>query len=145
MQTFLPYADYKKCAEVLDYRRLGKQRVEAWMILQILAGERPESRWRFHPVVKMWRGFENSLVIYAVAMCNEWVMRDYEDNCRKKILDLYRKNTGKAHLSYSLAPPWITDKALFESHQSNLIRKKPEFYGPKFPGVPNNLSYIWPV
>jgi len=29
MQTFLPYADFKLSTRVLDYKRLGKQRVEA--------------------------------------------------------------------------------------------------------------------
>ena len=28
MQTFLPYKDFGKTAKCLDYRRLGKQRVE---------------------------------------------------------------------------------------------------------------------
>jgi len=32
MQTFLPYADFKESAQCLDYRRLGKQRVEAKQI-----------------------------------------------------------------------------------------------------------------
>jgi len=41
MQTFLPYADFARCAEVLDPRRLGKQRVEA---LQIMRACRPTFR-----------------------------------------------------------------------------------------------------
>jgi len=28
VQTFLPYPDFKKSAECLDFRRLGKQRVD---------------------------------------------------------------------------------------------------------------------
>ena len=28
MQTFMPYGNYEKVAKTLDYRRLGKQRVE---------------------------------------------------------------------------------------------------------------------
>ena len=32
MQTFLPYANYTKSAQVLDDKRLGKQRVEALLI-----------------------------------------------------------------------------------------------------------------
>ena len=31
------------------------------------------------------------------------------------------------------------------SHQSNLVRKDREFYAPLFPGVPDDLPYIWPV
>jgi hypothetical protein len=41
-------------------------------------------------------------------------------------------------------PSWLDD-SLCLTHQSNLIRKDPAFYGPLFPGVPNNLPYVWPV
>lgn len=36
MQTFLPYPSFIKSAQCLDNKRLGKQRVEAYQILQIL-------------------------------------------------------------------------------------------------------------
>lgn len=36
MQTFLPVADFEKAATFLDYKRLGKQRVECLQILNIL-------------------------------------------------------------------------------------------------------------
>ena len=36
VNTFLPYSDFKRCAKVLDYKRLGKQRVEAKQIIDIL-------------------------------------------------------------------------------------------------------------
>jgi hypothetical protein len=36
MQTFLPYEDFTLSAQVLDYRRLGKQRVEALQIYNVL-------------------------------------------------------------------------------------------------------------
>ncbi len=38
MQTFLPYTDFKQSARCLDYKRLGKQRLEARTILNILEG-----------------------------------------------------------------------------------------------------------
>ena len=38
MQIFLPYKSFKKSAEVLDYQRLGKQRVEALQIINIIEG-----------------------------------------------------------------------------------------------------------
>ena len=40
MQTFLPYPDFVKSALVLDYRRLGKQRVEARQILDIIVNDK---------------------------------------------------------------------------------------------------------
>ena len=36
MQTFLPHRSFSKSAETLDYRRLGKQRVEAKQILEAI-------------------------------------------------------------------------------------------------------------
>jgi hypothetical protein len=50
MQTFLPYPDSKKSIQTLDYRRLGKQRVEAYQILRAITYG---SGWRYHPVTKM--------------------------------------------------------------------------------------------
>jgi hypothetical protein len=38
MQTFLPYPDFRKSAEVLDRQRLGKQRVEGLQLINSLAG-----------------------------------------------------------------------------------------------------------
>ena len=34
MQTFVPYSDFDRCAEVLDDRRLHKQRVEALQLMR---------------------------------------------------------------------------------------------------------------
>ena len=39
MQTFLPYPSFDASAKVLDYRRLGKQRVEAYQILNTITGK----------------------------------------------------------------------------------------------------------
>ena len=51
MQTFLPYADFVKTAKCLDYRRLGKQRIEAFQILNILEGKTTKAGWKHHPAV----------------------------------------------------------------------------------------------
>jgi len=40
VQTFLPYPDFKQSAACLDYRRLGKQRVEGVQILKAILGEK---------------------------------------------------------------------------------------------------------
>jgi hypothetical protein len=41
MQTFLPLPDFIESAKVLDYKRLGKQRVEAWQILKAILNPNP--------------------------------------------------------------------------------------------------------
>lgn len=38
MQIFVPFLDIKECAKVLDYKRLGKQRVEAITLIRIISG-----------------------------------------------------------------------------------------------------------
>ena len=77
MQTFLPFPDYNKSAKALDYRRLGKQRVECKQILKALDGS---SGWKSHPAVLMWKGYEYQLCLYAITICEEWVFRGYKDN-----------------------------------------------------------------
>ena len=42
-------------------------------------------------------------------------------------------------------PPWLGDEEFHRSHQSALLRKDPDHYGPLFPGVPDDLEYVWPT
>lgn len=116
---------------MLDYRRLGKQRVEAWQVLRALRGE--TKGWRNHPAVLMWRGHENALNLYAREMCLEWRERGYVDNMLDRFVCV-----GEPTL-----PKWLGDSRLHLSHQSNLIRKYPEYYREHFPDVPNDLDYFW--
>ena len=135
MQTFLPYPSYQQSAEVLDRQRLGKQRVEAWQILRTLLGQ--STGWRNHPAIRMWRSYEASLVRYANAVCEEWCLRGYEDSIGLQLLELNVTETDED-------PPWLGWEEFHLSHQSNLLRKDPAYYGVYFTGVPNNLPYIWP-
>jgi len=139
MQTFLPYPDFARSAAVLDYRRLGKQRVEALQILRTLLGV--NDGWRHHPAVKMWKGYEVALADYAIVMCDEWKRRGYKDTCAEKITDLM-KNSG--YIAY-VVPFWLGDAKFHESHRSNLLRKQPEHYRQYWPSLTTTLPYIWPV
>lgn len=122
MQTFLPYPDFD--ARVLDYRRLGKQRIEAKQIyLAITQG----GGWRNHPAVRMWRGYVVALAHYGVVICREWITRGYRDN-----------------LSPFVNPPWLGATEFHASHRSNLLRKDPVWYG-QFGWVESpELPYQWP-
>lgn len=137
MQTFLPYPSFVESAAVLDYKRLGKQRVETWQILRALRGE--TKGWVNHPATRMWRGYESALAFYGWVMADEWQMRGYKDSMAQRFID--------AQLQYGemVKPPWLGDSKLHLSHQSNLVRKLPEFYGDKFPGVSPDLEYVWPT
>ena len=138
MQTFLPYQDFKESAKCLDYRRLGKQRVEVLQLLNSFS-RLDYKGWKNHPAREMWRGHENALVMYGQAICNEWISRGYKDTCFGKITAHYHFNKS------STLPLWIDNKDIHLSHKSNLIRKYPEHYSPLWPDVPNNLEYVWPV
>jgi len=134
MQTFLPYNDFKRSAQVLDRQRLGKQRVETLQLLKALNGE--TKGWVNHPAAKMWTGYENALVIYGVAICDEWIRRGYKDTCRDKIL-AYRKDSAV------VVPRWLGEESIHASHRSNLLRKNPEFYGQYGWIEPDDLPYDW--
>lgn len=138
MQTFLPYPDFKQSAEVLDYRRLGKQRLEARQIINILDGTAKGTGWKNHPVTKMWTGYLISLKHYFNCISREWINRGYKHNMGLYIIDVDRSEDFIIH------PNWLGDPDFHKSHQSNLIRKFPEHYSQYFQDVPNDLPYIWP-
>ncbi len=140
MQTFLPCADFCETASVLDYRRLGKQRVEAFQIFRALNGE--TKGWRNHPAVLMWNGYETALALYAIAICDEWIARGYKDTMKPRFQKILEDLA--ALQEQTTYPSWLGDAAFHESHQSNLIRKFPEHYQHLWPDVPNNLEYVWP-
>ena len=141
MQTFLPYPSFNESAKCLDYRRLGKQRVEAYQILRALTGE--SKGWVNHPATKMWRGYEVALAKYGSEMCKEWKRRGYKDSLYDKFALYVAAHIDRYTLTFQL-PSWI-DGPIHASHRSNLLRKNKEFYS-KYEWVePDNLSYVWPT
>jgi hypothetical protein len=156
MQTFLPYPDFAKSAEVLDRQRLGKQRVEVLQILKALDLRYPEAGWANHPATKMWNGYAYALVKYGMVICTEWRSRGYKDSCYEKIDEFQHHGRfehavspheirGVSFKRTTPYPPWLGYDALHQSHQSNLLRKDPEHYRPLFgDDVPDDLDYVWP-
>ncbi|MFB7599100.1 MSMEG_6728 family protein [Streptomyces sp. NPDC056160] len=150
MQTFLPYADFTESARVLDRRRLGKQRVEALQVLRGLTV--PGYGWRRHPAVRMWAGYEEALVRYGLDVCRVWREHGHQDSCAATLVaDLAARRPGlgvreQAELAAAgELPPWLGDEALHRSHRSALVRKDPQRYAGLFPGVPDDLPYVWPA
>ncbi|MEU3726144.1 MSMEG_6728 family protein [Streptomyces sp. NPDC031705] len=149
MQTFLPYADFSGSAGVLDPRRLGKQRVEALQVFRGLTV--PTYGWRRHPAVRMWAGYEEALVRYGLDVCAAWTAEGRSDTCAATLMRDYlawRPATEVREQSRLAAagelPPWLGDPAFHRSHQSALLRKAPDLYRHLFPGVPDDLPYLWP-
>jgi hypothetical protein len=150
MQTFLPYADFRQTAQVLDKRRLGKQRVETIQVLRALtvAGY----GWRHHPAAAMWAGYEEALVAYGLDICAVWCELGNSDTCGATLVADLTRGTGIPAprvqgdlVAAGELPPWLGDAGFHRTHQSALLRKDPTHYGPFFTGVPDDLSYVWPV
>jgi len=115
MQTFLPYSDYFKSMECLDYSRLGNQVWREGIIL-IRGG------WENHPASKMWKGYEYHLGLYLLSglkilrIRNKKEYNNVEFNIRNEMLRF--ENTG--------APKWLGNENFHASHRSNLLRKANE-------------------
>nr|WP_296069281.1 MSMEG_6728 family protein [uncultured Actinoplanes sp.] len=150
MQTFLPYPGFLDSAAVLDARRLGKQRVETIQVLRALT--LPTYGWKHHPVVRMWRGHEEALTRYGLDMCSVWTAPGRADTCATTLAVDLEIGTGltAVRTQEQLAeagslPSWLGDPDVHRSHQSALVRKDPDHYRDLFPGVPDDLPYVWPV
>lgn len=133
MQTFLPYPNVEKSVKVLDSRRLGKQRVEAFQILNIILNRTNTRGWRNHPVVKMWRGYTNALKFYFNKCVEEWIFRGYKNNMKLE------KINGKI-----VFPFWFGDRNFHASHRGNLLRKNSEHYSQFGWKESPELAYVWP-
>ncbi|WP_329228493.1 MSMEG_6728 family protein [Streptomyces sp. NBC_01460] len=149
MQTFLPYADFRRSALALDPRRLGKQRVEAIQVLRGLTV--PGHGWRHHPAVRMWTGYQEALVRYGLDVCAVWSAEGRADTCAATLRQDLAASLGRTTVRTAAGlaaegelPPWLGDEAFHRSHRSALVRKDPDHYRPLFPDTPPDEPYVWP-
>lgn len=138
MQTFLPYPDFHRSAEVLDYRRLGKQRVEAKQILQAL---HYGGGWVNHPATKMWKGYHKALGEYWLVCCIEWKSRGYNDRLSSEAMRYLESMSALP----SQKPPWFGTARFHAAHRSNLLRKDPIYYSKFGWEEHGHLPYVWPT
>lgn len=157
MQTFLPYASYESTSKCLDYKRLGNQRIEARAIYYLchrlngtdlredLAITNSNAgflwnRYRNHPAVRMWRGYEYSLALYHDTVVCEWINRGYKNS-----MEYIITNDFATRVAVSNPPWWLGDGVFHSTHRSNLLRKLPEHYSQFRWEETNNIEYYWPV
>ncbi|MEM0465914.1 MAG: pyrimidine dimer DNA glycosylase/endonuclease V [Candidatus Pacearchaeota archaeon] len=133
MQTFLPYPDIEKSLKCLDSKRLGKQRVEAHQILNILLNRTKTRAWRNHPAVKMWRNYVNALKLYFNKSIEIWISRGYKNNMK------FERIRGKI-----VFPKWFGNDKFHSTHRSNLLRKDKKYYSKFSWREKDNLPYFWP-
>ena len=137
MQTFLPYPDIKKSLKVLDDKRLGKQRVETYQIINAITGRpkldgTPYKGWLNHPCSVMWRNYVPLLKEYLNASIDEWIERGFKNTMDKEDVDIV--------LDY---PIWFGNEKFHNSHKSNLLKKDFEFYSQYRWNVDPSDPYVW--
>lgn len=159
MQTFLPYADYRRSAESLDNKRLFKQCVEGLQIFNILLrkagwvetptknGKPMKGFWN-HPAVLMWEGHELAFAEYVLTCCQVWRERGGKETISTTMARMMGDIALNAKQSTAqlcnVRPRWFGQDVFHQSHQSNLVRKLPEHYAPQF-NISGDLPYVWPV
>lgn len=130
MQTFLPSRDFVTVSKILDSKRLNKQILEGYQILNVLSGMSPTGGWRNHPAVKMWKGHEKALHTYINAMILEAKTRGIKtDKNEENIINLYNKVGDSWGESM---PDWFYDEKkimrIVTTHKANLFDKDPMYY-----------------
>jgi len=140
MMTFIVVGDFVLNAQFIDDQRLGKQRVEALQILDVIQkgtistnGKKPA--WVNHPIVKAWALYVNALKYYTNCIILEWIKRGKNNN-----LPLFELPSD------IIIPLWAKWDRLHNSHRAMLIRKNPFHYKNKFSVEPeyHECGYIWP-
>ena len=129
MQTFLPYQDYNQCAKILDNKRLNKQILESYQILNILSGRSSSGAWRNHPAVLMWKNAEKSLRIYVKYMIKEARLRGIRTDGNESNIEALEVVSG--HLWGNNDPVWSIEPHINRvniTHRANLYRKDPTYY-----------------
>lgn len=131
MITFMPYPSFASSLQVLDNKRLGKQRIEAHQLLRCLRGE--TTGWANHPAATMWRGYEPALALYMNEAILQWEKRGFKNTMWM--------DSGLGHVQM---PWWMGDEAFHASHRSNLLRKDYGYYSQFGWTEGVDLPYIWP-
>jgi hypothetical protein len=132
MMTFVVESNFMKNFKILDDRRLGKQRVEAMQILNILKGK--QKAFANHPIVKGWKGYEHGLKYYINCCIYEWIHRGHKN--KMEIYELPKE---------IIVPWWVFWEPVLMSHRVMLMRKDPFFYKGKFDIIDEYYlyGYIW--
>lgn len=162
VNTFIIVPDIEQTAKMLDKQRLGKQRLEAKQLIDIL--ERYDQTgtcdggWSSHPALRSWKGYTNSLKAYFNIIVNEWISRGCQNTMKLYPIDTKRYRVVKCNFDGKTAhfqgpfdeycyPFWVSFPPLYMSHQAALCRKNPEYYSSFLreelkPFLTN--GYLWP-
>jgi len=130
MQVFVPLKDFKQIAKCLDYRRLGKERVEAKDIITLCMMSNSDEyrnslfkynkqaayiwkRYNKHPIIEMWKYNVPALIEYYNTIVIEWKDRGYVNNLPHICLMDFNPEY----------PDWFGRDDIHNSHKSKLLLK----------------------
>lgn len=130
MQTFLPSPSPMTSARILDNKRLNKQILECYQILNVLSGKSPTGGWRNHPAVLMWKGYERGLWQYVQAMIREARERGIRTENNEANLNRLKEQCWD---DWGQTPPsfWADTNKLMRvitTHRASLFDKDPIHY-----------------
>jgi hypothetical protein len=130
MQTFLPSTNFAWAAQMLDSKRLNKQILEGYQILNVLSGQSPTVVWSNHPAVLMWKNHEGSLLTYLNFMIKEAKNRGIKTDKNEDNINNLVKKVG-SNWNYK-APKWfyndLSAMRIVTTHRANLFNKDPLYY-----------------
>lgn len=130
MQTFLPYTNTSKIARSLDNKRLNKQILEGYQILNVLSGMSKGIGWKNHPAVLMWKGYEKGLWYYIQSMIHEASLRGIKTENNVKNLNIL-KDVCWDDWGSDLPEFWRDEHKVMRiitTHRANLFKKDPLYY-----------------
>jgi hypothetical protein len=159
MQTFLPSTNFAWAAQMLDSKRLNKQILEGYQILNVLSGQSPTGGWRNHPAVLMWKNHEGALLKYLDYMIIEAKQRNIKtDKNESNIQQLFKKVGKNWNISM---PEWfdndLISMRIITTHRASLFNKDPMYYAkfqyatlsayniPCCPDKKEPCKYYWPT
>lgn len=152
VNTFIVSSDIYESMETLDFKRLGKTRLEAKQIINVLENEL-NGGWSKHPATLSFVGYIDALKAYYNICVQEWISRGYKNTMKLYDVDesrfsarFFDKETKefskKTKYSY---PKFVSFEPYLLAHKAALFRKDNEYY--KDFEVPEEYlerGYLWP-
>jgi hypothetical protein len=141
--------------DALDSKRLNKQILETYQILNVLSGQSKSGAWSNHPAVLMWAGAENELWRYGMTAIKLADMRGIKTENNLANMNALAKKAaihwGDDEPMWRINPTTI--KRVNTTHKANLYRKDPEYYAEYASAVNDEYNqpccdgcqYFWPT
>lgn len=174
MQTFLPHPSFVVSVRCLDWRRLGKQRVEGRQMQSAIQQVRlhhsvwddlsaddycqlcrdycahvksetgKRPGWTDHSCTVMWRNNVQALMLYTDCAIREWVRRGYQNTMPLMLASDTDPASIYPGASSTAMPLWLGRPELHASHRRRLLQKDYEWYSQFGWTEKPEGDYLWP-